>query len=251
MVAIPAELLHRRPDLVRAEQELAAQSARIGIAKSDLFPQIRLAGSVGLSADQAAKLFQGRSFEAMGGPELNWPVLNYGRLINAVRFEDATFQQLVAAYGDTVLVAQREVEDAIVGYLRGSYEVAHLERAVDAANRAVDISLIQYRGGATDYTSVLTAQQAKISADQRLTSIRGAVTLSVVALYKALGGGWELRTTEDFVPKPVKEEMRERTWWGDMLDHEEQIEDVDAARSDLEAGEESDGGRWRWWWPQW
>ncbi|HZR79577.1 MAG TPA: efflux transporter outer membrane subunit [Candidatus Binatia bacterium] len=251
IVDIPAELLHRRPDLVRLERQLAAQSARIGVAKSDLFPQIELTGTVGLSSDQAAKFFQGRSLEAMAGPQFVWPVLNYGRIINAVRVEDATFQELVATYANTVLVAQREVEDAIVGYLRSADQVAHLERSVEAANRAVDISLIQYRGGATDYTSVLTAQQAKIREDRRLTGIRGILTLNVVALYKALGGGWELRTSDDFVPASTKEEMRERTWWGGMLETSEQTEDVQGARRDLETKDGAPARRWRWWWPQW
>jgi NodT family efflux transporter outer membrane factor (OMF) lipoprotein len=250
MVAIPAELLQRRPDIQRAERQLAAQSARIGIAKSELFPRIELSGMVGLSADQAAKLFEGRSFEAMGGPQFNWPVLNYGRLINAVRVEDAAFQEQVATYANTVVIAQREVEDAIVAYVRGWRRVAHLERSVGAANRAVEISLIQYRGGATDYTSVLTAQQAKIVEDRQLTDSRGAVTLSVVSLYKALGGGWELRAGGDFVPAAAKEEMRERTWYGDMLDSSVQREDAQSATTDIE--EDTSGSkRWRWWWPEW
>src|SRR5581483_11499837 len=130
-------------------------------------------------------------------------------------------------------------------------QVAHLERSVEAANRAVDISLIQYRGGATDYTSVLTAQQAKIREDRRLTGIRGILTLNVVALYKALGGGWELRTSDDFVPASTKEEMRERTWWGGMLETSEQTEDVQGARRDLETKDGAPARRWRWWWPQW
>jgi outer membrane protein TolC len=227
-----------------------SESARIGVAKSELFPRIELSGTVGLSADQAAKLFEGRSFEAMGGPQFNWPVLNYGRLINVVRVEDATFQEQVATYANTVVNAQREVENAIVAYLRGWERVAHLQRSVGAANRAVEISLIQYRGGATDYTSVLTAQQAKLVEDRQLTDSRGAVTLSVVSLYKALGGGWELRAGGDFVPAAAKEEMRERTWYGDMLDSSVEREDARAAATDLE--EDTSGSKqWHWWWPEW
>jgi NodT family efflux transporter outer membrane factor (OMF) lipoprotein len=265
LVSIPSELIRRRPDVRRDERLLAAQSARIGIAKSELFPRISLQGSVGLSSEQAAQFFQGRSFEAMGGPRFDWPVLNYGRLINAVRAEDARFQAQVAIWQNTVLVAQREVENAIVGYLRGLERVARLERSVAAANRAVDISLIQYRGGATDYTSVLTAQQQKIFEDRRLTASRGEVTLSVIALYKALGGGWEIRTGAPPVPAATRAEMRGRTWWGDMLEPDEEQADIDAAQDDpgvTPAGEgeptevesaPADAGaqRWFWWWPQW
>jgi NodT family efflux transporter outer membrane factor (OMF) lipoprotein len=251
LVAIPAALLERRPDIRRAERQLVAQSARIGVAKSDLFPRFQISGTVGLSADQAAKLFEGRSFEALGGPRFDWPVLNYGRLINAVRVEDAAFQEQVATYANTVLIAQREVENAIVAYLRGWERVAHLQRSVAAANRAVDISLIQYRGGATDYTDVLTAQQAKINEDRQLTDSRGAVTLSVVSLYKALGGGWELRAGGDFVPAATKAEMRERTWWGDLLDSSVEREDAGAATTDVEEDTSGRSKRWRWWWPEW
>lgn len=265
LVAIPSELLRRRPDIRRDERLLAAQSARIGIAKSELFPRISLQGSVGLNAEQAAQFFQGRSFEAIGGPRFDWPVLNYGRLINAVRAEDARFQAQVATWQNTVLIAQREVENAIVGYLLGLERVTRLERSVAAANRAVDISLIQYRGGATDYTSVLTAQQQKIFEDRRLTASRGEVTLSVIALYKALGGGWEMRAGAPAVPAATREEMRGRTWWGDMIEPGDEQLDIEAAHEDpgvmpesddrgpLEASEPGGSGEreWFWWWPEW
>ena len=266
LVAIPSELLRRRPDVRRDERLLAAQSARIGVAKSELFPRISLQGSVGLSAEQAAQFFEGRSFEGMGGPRFDWPVLNYGRLINAVRAEDARFQAQVASWQNTVLVAQGEVENAIVGYLLGSERVARLERSVAAANRAVDISLIQYRGGATDFTSVLTAQQQKIFEDRRLAASRGDVTLSVIALYKALGGGWEIRTGAPPVPAATRAEMSGRTWWGDMLEPDEEQADLDAARDDPgimpasdevrlppdeAASEDAGERRWFWWWPEW
>jgi outer membrane protein TolC len=190
-IGIPADLLRRRPDVRRAERAAAAQSARIGVATADLYPSFQLTGSIGLSAEEAAQLIEGRAFEAVGGPAFRWPVLNYGRLVNNVRLQDATFQELATQYRSTVLVAQREVEDALVGYLRGSEQVESLSRSVAAANRAVELSLVQYREGATDYTSILNAQQAKLREDELLVSTRAAVALSVVGLYRALGGGWE------------------------------------------------------------
>ena len=250
-LGIPAELLRRRPDVRRAERQVAAQSARIGVAKSDLYPRFQLVGSIGITADSAAKFFTEGSFEALGGPQVTWPILNYGRIINAVRVQDATFQELVAFYAETVLRAQQEVEDAVVGYLRGGDAVARLERSVGAANRAVELSLIQYTGGAADYTRVLTAEQAKITSDRRLTDTRGAVSSSVIALYKALGGGWEIRDGNDFVPAATREEMRARTWYGGMLSAEQQSDDVEAAQTDTAT--DTDWGilRWRRWWPQW
>ena len=248
-VGIPADLLRRRPDVGRAERQLAAQSARIGVAVTDLLPHVQLVGSIGLSADQAARLAQGRAFEAVGGPRLDWDVFNYGRLINNVRFQDATFQELEANYANTVLRAQQDVHDALIGYVRGVDQVAHLAESVVAANRAVDLSIIQYREGATDYTAVVTTQQAKLREDDSLRVARGSVALSVIALYKALGGGWELRRGDDFVPEATKEEMRARTWWGDLLDADARAADVHAAATNTE----QDRGwfRWRAWWPKW
>ncbi len=246
-VGIPADLLRRRPDVRRVERQLAAQSARIGIAKTDLLPHVQLTGSIGLSAETAAELFEGRSLAALGGPQFVWPVLNYGRLINEVRFQDATFQELVATYGDTVLRAQQDVESALVGYVRGAEQVAQLGDAVVAANRAVELSIIQYREGAADYTRVLTTQQSKLREDDSLATARGGVTLEVIALYKALGGGWELRSGDDVVPEETKDAMRARTWYGRMLDGEKRAADVDAASP------RDDGSARHWgpWWPQW
>lgn len=247
-VGIPADLLRRRPDVRRSERQLAAQSARIGIAESDLYPRLQLIGQVGLSADDAAKLFAANSVAGSLGPQVNWPILNYGRLINAVRVEDATFQALAAVYANTVLRAQQDVVDAVIGYVRGLDEVNHLERSVAAANSAVELALIQYTGGAADYTRVLTAQQAKITADRRLTARRGAVTASVIALYKALGGGWELRTGNDLVPEGVAKQMQARTNWGGMLGNDRQAA---IATTDADGVAASDDRGWHWWWPQW
>lgn len=248
-VGIPSELLERRPDIRRAERQLAAASARIGVAKADLFPRIAISGNVGLSAEQAAELFAGNSFAAVGGPSFEWPVLNYGRIINNVRAQDATFQGLVAVYEDTVLRAQQEVEDALIGYVRGMAAVALLERSVAAANRAVELSIIQYREGAADYTRVLDTQQAKLTSDDRLANQRGTVTLAVVNLYRALGGGWQQREGRPLIPEETKDAMRARTWYGNMLDEGEQEADVDQAERDLEP--DRPWYDFRWWWPQW
>jgi NodT family efflux transporter outer membrane factor (OMF) lipoprotein len=217
-VGIPADLLRRRPDVRRAERSLAAQSARIGVAKGDLLPRLQLVGTIGLAADSAAKWFEGRSFETFGGPRIDWPILNYGRIVNAVRAEDARFEELAAAYAHTVLRAQQEVEDSLVGYLLGAKKVARLAESVDGANRSVELSLIQYRAGAADYTRVLTTQQSKLREEDLLATSRGAVTLDVIALYRAMGGGWEMREGEELVPATTIERMRRRTYWGGMLE---------------------------------
>ncbi len=249
-VGIPADLLRRRPDVRSAEQRAAAQSARIGVAVAELLPSLQIVGSVGLSAEDASKLLQGRSFEASTGPAIRWPILNYGQLSNDVRLQDARFQELVVLYRDAVLAAQRDVEDALVGYARGTEQIARLVESVDAASRAVDLSLIQYRQGAADYTSVLTTQQSKLREGDLLASTRGAVALSAISLYKALGGGWEVHADRDFVPQAERDEMRARDRSGGWL------VPAGETRAETAAAErETDSGR-PWWrpylgWPKW
>jgi outer membrane protein TolC len=216
------------------------------VAAAELLPSLQLVGRVGLSAEDAGKLFEGNSFAADTGPAIQWPVLNYGRLVNDVRLQDAQFQEQLVVYADTVLTAQQEVEDALVGYLRGSEQVGFLMQSVAAATRAEEISRVQYREGATDFTAVLNALQVKIREEDLLASTRGAVALSVIALNKALGGGWELRGTDDFVPDATLDEMRARTNWGSLLSTEGRAGDVEAANAETRPW-----WHWRWWWPKW
>lgn len=229
VVGVPAELLRRRPDVRFVERTLAAQSARIGIAKSDFYPSLSLFGSIGVAASDAADLFAGGSMSAFGGPSLRWKILNYGRVTNNVRVQDARYQALLSDYEDIVLRAQQEVESAIAGYLGAKREAAALGDAVGAAERAVDLALIQYREGATDYTTVINTQQVLVTQQDRYVATRGSEILNVLALYKALGGGWELRDGRDFVSDETKQQLKDRTYWGTLLGDEtraHQIEDA-------------------------
>jgi NodT family efflux transporter outer membrane factor (OMF) lipoprotein len=248
-VGIPADLLRRRPDIRRAERTLAAQSAQIGIAKADLLPSLSLVGTISLSAEHFSDLFKSHSFENFGGPSFRWAILNYGRIENNVRVQDARFQALIGDYENTVLRAQEEVESALAGYLGAQRQVVSLTGSVASAARAVELADFQYREGAADYTRVLTAQQFLVGEQDRLVSTRGAVVLNLVSVYRGLGGGWEWRAGSDFVPDTVKGQMRERTNWGTLLFREGQAEDIGAASS----GTEGDRGWWRWrlWWPKW
>lgn len=221
-VGMPADLLRRRPDIRRAEFDAAAQSARIGVARADLFPQIFLAGTVGLnSSDTGATdlidLFEGQSVFGSVGPAFNWPILNYGRLKNNVRVQDARLQELLVAYQNTVLRAAGEVEDGLVGFLRAQDQTAFLEQSVAAARRSVELALVQYRAGLVDYTRVLNTQQLLVQQDDFLTVSRGDIPRNLIGVYKALGGGWEIRRDIEVVPEAVVEEMRTRTDWGDLL----------------------------------
>ena len=247
VIGIPAELLRRRPDIRRAERDVAAQSARIGVAVSDLYPRFTLIGALGIQAEDFVDLFEGRSFTAFGGPSFQWNILNYGRIRNNVRVQDAQFQGLVVNYENTVLRAQEEVESAIAGYLGARDQVGFLTSGVQAAERAVELANIQYRDGAVDYTRVLQTQEVLLSEQVSLVRAQGSGVINLIAMYKALGGGWELRTGDDFVPEATKAEMRARTNWGDLLEPADQEKQLEQAADSTE----KETGWWRWWWPLW
>ena len=222
-VGIPAELLRRRPDIRRAELLAAAQSARIGIARAALYPQFSLVGSIGLSSSNAfnsdlGDMFQLNSIEAFAGPSLTWDVFNYGRLKNNVRAQDARLQQLIVNYQNTVLEASREVENALTGFLRAQERVIFLEQSVEAAQRSVDIALLQYRDGVSDYLGVLITQGELIRTQDLLTQSRGDIATNLVDMYRALGGGWQFRKDKEIVPSETREEMIQRTDWGTLMD---------------------------------
>jgi NodT family efflux transporter outer membrane factor (OMF) lipoprotein len=220
-ISVPAEMLRRRPDIRSAELLAAAQCARIGVAKAELYPSFTLLGSIGLRANTAGlgprNLFSADSGFYSVGPQVSWPILNYGRITNSVRVQDARFQQLLVGYRNTVLKAAQEVEDALVGFLKAQETMALQQRSVAAAQRAQDLALVQYREGAVDYQRVLDAQRFLLQQQNDLAQTRSSVATNLVALYKALGGGWEVREGQPFVPEKMQEEMRGRTKWGDML----------------------------------
>jgi NodT family efflux transporter outer membrane factor (OMF) lipoprotein len=232
-MGVPAELLRRRPDVRLAESRVAAQSPLVGVAKADLFPHFKLFGSIGLSSSDGDvtkagglegsdldDVFDSDSIEFFGGPAFSWDILNYGRIKNRVRVQDARLQQLVVNYRDTVLRAAQEAEDALAGFLRSQEEEDFLSDSVSAAKRSVQISMLQYKEGMMDYQRVLDTQRAQAEQEDGLAETKGAVALSLIAIYKALGGGWEIREGQDFVPEETKEEMQNRTNWGDLLDNE-------------------------------
>lgn len=131
-VGIPADLLRRRPDVRRAERQAAAQSAQIGVAEADFYPAISILGTVGWSSEQFPGLFTPGAFQGSIGPSFNWKILNYGRILNNVRLQDAKFQELVAAYQQSVLNADQEAENGLVTFLRPIADAA----AVDQRRRS-------------------------------------------------------------------------------------------------------------------
>jgi NodT family efflux transporter outer membrane factor (OMF) lipoprotein len=229
LMGIPAELLRRRPDIRRAELRAASQSARIGIAKADMYPAFSLLGNIGLAANKGSDLFDSDSVSGFGLVGFRWNILNYGRIRSLVRVEDARFQQLIVNYENTVLKAAREVEDATTSFISTQEQVAILADGAKASKRALDLSLIQYREGTADYTRVLDSQRFLLLQQDHLTRSRGRVAESLVRLYKSLGGGWERRSLDSLISDETKEVMRERSNWGALLEAES-VEPVPAEK---------------------
>jgi NodT family efflux transporter outer membrane factor (OMF) lipoprotein len=199
IVGIPTDLLRRRPDVRRAEREAAAQSARIGVAEADFYPQISLNGILGWSAQDLGKLFASGSLRESVGPAFQWPILNYGRILNNVHLQDARFQELVVAYQQTALTAAREVEDGLVTYLRSQIRVRDEGEAVNALTEAYREVLSQYKNGLVDYNRVALIQERLVERQVFLTDAQKDAALGLIQVYRALGGGWEIRCVQGTV----------------------------------------------------
>jgi outer membrane protein, multidrug efflux system len=215
IVDIPADLLRQRPDVRNAEMQLAAQSALIGVSEAALYPSIALVGSVGLSSTSQDSSTTTLNWSA--GPALVWNVFDYGRLKNQVLVQDARFQQLYEIYQDTVLQAARELDDAAVAFASNRAQVELLEQAVQAARRSLDIATIQYQEGLVDFERVLDSQRTLFGQQDRLVSTRGDVTQSLIALYKAMGGGWKAAHAHPVVDDATRKQMAERSRWQDLI----------------------------------
>lgn len=213
--ALPAVLLQQRPDVRAAAWAVAARSARIGVARADLFPAISLAGTVSYSADTVDATPDSATFVA--GPGLRWDFLNYGRLENAVRIEDARLQQAIEAYRATVLRAAQEIDDAAARVARTRAQQRTLAEAVKASERALELANTLFAEGYVTFDRVLDAQLAVFAQSTTEVSARGEYLAAVVELHRALGGGWRVAGVEDLVPEATREEMEARTDWGGML----------------------------------
>jgi NodT family efflux transporter outer membrane factor (OMF) lipoprotein len=221
-VGIPADLLRRRPDIRAAELAALAQSAQIGVAEADLYPAISITGAFGGSASTAnghnlGQLFTSTGMTYAAGPAFQWNILNYGQITNNVRLQDATLQQLLVNYQNLVLTAQQQVNDAIVTFQQSQIQARDLLRSVLAARASLRAATDQYEAGATNFTTVLVAEQNAFQAESGLTLASGNVALGLVAVYRALGGGWQIRQDSVFVDAKTNRQMRARTHWGHLL----------------------------------
>jgi len=228
-VGVPAELLRRRPDVRQAEYLAMAQNASVGLASADLYPSFSISGSLGLVAagntnttstgeSGIGQLFDPDSLTYSAGAGFGWPFLNYGRIRNNVRVQDARLQQALTAYRETVIQAAREVEDAIVGLDGARRQDLILEQTVAVARRATDVALLRFQEGFADYQRVLDSQQLLFTQQGRYVGSQTNVVSSFIALFVALGGGWDIREETPIVPAETLETMQDRTNWGDMID---------------------------------
>jgi NodT family efflux transporter outer membrane factor (OMF) lipoprotein len=190
-VGIPANLLERRPDVRRALRDAAAQSAQIGVAEADFYPTIGVSGFLGYTADDIRRLFVANSLTGLILPSFSWKILNYGRILNNVRTQQARLQERILQYQSLVLTAGREVEDGLAGFLEYQRQAKHLEESVAEAEASIELVQAQYEQGLVDFNRVLTAQAQLVALHDQLAAARGNVALSLISAYRALGGGWQ------------------------------------------------------------
>ena len=225
VIGVPADLLRRRPDVRSAERAAASQSEQIGIAVADLFPSISLAGSLGYEASDAGNLSLGTdnlftkdAFIWSLGPSLNWPILNYGRIRSNIRVQDAAYQEAAVNYQNTVLQAAAEVESALHSFLKAREQLAYLTESAESGRQSLDLSMIQYKEGETDFLRVDIAAANLARQQDSQATVEGLVATNLINAYKALGGGWELRLGREFIPETMIMEMRGRINWGNILE---------------------------------
>jgi multidrug efflux system outer membrane protein len=191
-IGLPSDLLRRRPDIRRAERQLAAATARIGVATADLFPRFSLTGSLGLESSHFSNLGDYGSRFWSVGPSVSWPILDWGRIRSNIGVEDAREEQAFIVYEQTILTSLREVEDSLVAFMNEQARRQTLMGAVESNRRATNLANQLYQQGLSDFLSVLEAQRDLYESEDALVQSDRAVTTDLVSLYKALGGGWEV-----------------------------------------------------------
>ena len=193
VVGVPLDLLRRRPDVRRAERQAAAQAEKIGIAEAQLYPIFTINGSMGVESQNFATLFSSNAFQGSIGPQFQWNILNYGRIINNVHLQDAPFRELVEDYRQTVLQANADVENGLITFLRSQEEARLWDESVVAAQKAVDIVIKQLKVGTVDFNRLATVEQTLVQQQDQQAQAYGQIGLGLISVYRAMGGGWQIR----------------------------------------------------------
>ena len=190
-VGIPAETLRRRPDIRRAERNLAAMTARIGIATANLYPKFRLFGTIGLESVSTGDLLTSASRAWSFGPRISWNIFDASAIRQKIKAESAIQKQALIQYESTILNALEEVENVLIAYTQEQSRHRSLEAATVAARKAYELSLNLYKAGLINFNNVLTSQYSMQLFEDKLALSNGAIASNFIRLYKALGGGWE------------------------------------------------------------
>lgn len=190
-VGLPSDLLRRRPDVRRAERQLAAATANIGVQTAELFPKFSLTGVAGFQSFSAGDWFSGASKYWSAGPTVTWRLLDYGHVRSQIQTANAQAQQSLAMYDKTVLLSLEDVENALVAYSQEQVRYRSLQEAVDASRSAVEIANELYKNGLTSFLDVVDAERSLYQTEDELVQSERTVTVNLVSLYKALGGGWQ------------------------------------------------------------
>jgi multidrug efflux system outer membrane protein len=198
-VGIPADVLRRRPDVRRAERELAAQTAKVGVAVADLYPKLTLTGTIGLESlnfgdllgSSSSGFLNGTSSVFYGGPAIQWNIFSAGRVRQNIAIENARQEQALIAYEATILNALRDVEDALISYGKEMLRRDSLLESEISTKQSVEVAQGLYKAGETSFLTVLDTQRSLFQIQDQLTLSNAQVTTNIIMLYKALGGGWQ------------------------------------------------------------
>ena len=235
-LGIPADLLRRRPDIRSAERKMASESARIGVAVAELFPQVTILGTLGVDSQDVSVFFTTNSLVHRVGPSIRWNILNFRRIRNGIQAQRARYQQARYQFESQVLSAAEEVENALVSYQREQDRMQTLELGVEAARESVRLSKMYYNQGLAIFQTVSDTQRSLLVLQDQWTASRASVSLNRTALYKALGGGWRAASR-------MADSCRTRILYTNpeiiaLPDVEKQEEQQPAAEEEVEAAEQ-------------
>jgi NodT family efflux transporter outer membrane factor (OMF) lipoprotein len=189
-VGLPSDLVRRRPDVRRAERELAAATARIGVAVADLYPRFSLTARVGSSALEAEELFKGKGGLWSLGPSLDWPIFTAGKIRGNIAVQNARQEQAALRFEKSIYLALEDVEGSLISFGQEQKRYASLTRSVNATRRASSLANDRYKAGLENFLTVLEADRQLLLAEESQVLSQTQVSLDLVRLYKALGGGW-------------------------------------------------------------
>jgi len=219
---IDANLITRRPDLRAAEYLIHANAAKLGSSMTELYPSFSLFGNIGYnSSNKSGSWMNGTApLGVTIGPSFSWNIFQYGRIKNQIRLQDAIFEESLVNYNKAVLSAVAEVSNALNGYILTKKQQVENQKAVEATIRAFNISVVQYNDGLVSYQRLLTTVEKLTSTQDRFATIKRNVALNAVALYKALGGGWQISRGNSYISTALARKMKARTDWGKLLDRD-------------------------------